>query len=61
VKFPIGVCVDLDVGLIADFHVHDIVLIHIHARLHVTEISHAHYFRAGELPRRYDAFTQLAI
>jgi hypothetical protein len=49
VKFAIAISVDLHTRLVADFHVYDIVFVHIDARFHVAEIGHAHHFRAGEL------------
>ena len=61
VEFPVAVGVDRDVRLIAELHVDDVVLVHVHDRLHVVEIGHPHHFGAGKLIRRHDALAELAV
>ena len=61
VKFAIAISVDLHTRLVAHFHVHDIVFVHIDARFHMAEIGHAHHFGPGELTGSNKALAQLAI
>ena len=61
VEFSIAVGVDLYVRLVANFHIHDVVLVYVHARFHVIEVGHAHHFRAGKLSRRHDALAEFAV
>jgi hypothetical protein len=61
VEPPIAIGVDRDVGLIADLHRDDVVLVHVHASFHATEIRHPHHFGPGELVRRHDALADLAV
>src|SRR5207248_216249 len=61
VEFPIAIGVDFYFSLVTQLHIHNVVLVHIDPRLHVTEVGNAHYFRAGELPRGYKTFAQFAV
>ena len=61
VKFTIAVGVDLHVRLIANFHIHDVVLVHVHSRFHVIKVRHAHDFRPSELSCRHNPLTKLAV
>ena len=61
VEFPIAISVDLDFGLVAELHIHDVVFVHVYTRFHVAEVGHAHHFRAGELISRHNAFAQFAV
>ena len=60
-ELAVAVSVDFHAGFVAELDVDHIVLVHINNSLHVGEIGHAHYFRAGKLPRSNQAFTELAV
>ena len=60
-KFTITVGIDFHFGLVAHLHIDDIVLVDIDARFHVTEVSHAHYFRARKLPRGHKTFALFTV
>ena len=60
-KFSAAVGIDRDLGGVADFHIHDVVLVHVYYRLHVVEIGHPHHFGAGKLIRRHHPLAQFAV
>ena len=58
---PIAISVDFYFGLVAQLHIHNVILVYIDTRFHVAEVGDAHHFRAGELPRGYKTFAQFAV
>ena len=61
VKFSISVRVNFHFGLVADFHIYDVVFVHIDTRFHMTEVSHAHHFCPDKLSRGHETFAQFAV
>ena len=61
IKTPVAIGVDLHPRLITNFHIHNVILVYIHNRLHSGQIRHPHDFRAGELIGRDQAFTKFAV
>src|SRR3954454_6798671 len=58
--FAVRIRIDADAGHVADFHVDDVVLVDVDARLHVAEVRDAHDLGAGELTRADDALAEAA-